>query len=142
MSLLSTIRRDQVSARKSREALATALLTTLLSEASMIGLNDGKRESTDIEVISVIKKFIKGIDETLTIRPSDDLYQERAILERYLPSQLSEDELKNIVTAIVERLGGPSMKIMGPTMKLLREHYEGQYDGKLASEVVKRVLSQ
>ena len=145
MTLLETIRTEQIRARKARDGVRTSLLTTLLSEAANVGLNDGKRESTDAEVIAVIKKFIKNIDETLAVRASDDLLVERAILEGFLPSQLSEDELLAAVVSIVAELEldgqSRSMKMMGPVMKTLKERFEGQFDGKAASETVKRTLT-
>ena len=145
MTLLETIRTEQIRARKARDGVRTSLLTTLLSEAANVGLNDGKRESTDAEVIAVIKKFIKNIDETLAVRASDDLLVERAILEGFLPSQLSEDELLAAVVSIVAELEldgqSRSMKMMGPVMKTLKERFEGQFDGKAASEAVKRTLT-
>lgn len=141
MSLLEQIRVDQIQARKNRDAERASLLTTLLSEAANVGLNDGKRETTDLEVIAVIKKFIKNIDETLAVRDVEELRTERNILESYLPSQLTEEELTQIVELYIEALVQPrSMKLMGTVMKHLRESYEGQYDGKLASNIVKRAL--
>ena len=148
-TLLSRIRADQIQLRKSRESSErVALLTTLLSEAANVGLNDGKRESTDAEVIAVIKKFIKGIDETLALRASDALVDERTILEGYLPSQLSITELIEIVYHIVDdiveelEMNGPTMKMMGQVMKTLKGDYEGRYDGKMASDVVKDALAK
>jgi hypothetical protein len=61
MSLIQTIKADQVQARKARSASAS-ILTTLIGEAEMIGKNAGDRESTDEEVIAIIKKFIKNLD--------------------------------------------------------------------------------
>ena len=64
MSLIQDIKSASLVARKARETKKAESLITLYSEASMIGKNDGNRESTDAETIAVIKKFIKNIDET------------------------------------------------------------------------------
>jgi uncharacterized protein YqeY len=95
--LMNTIRTKQLEARKTNDVLA-GLYTTLLGEAQMIGKNDGNRETTDNEVISVVKKFIKNIDETvsaLTTRNQDAsvFLKERQALEVFLPKQLNEPQL-------------------------------------------------
>lgn len=146
MTLLEQIRQDQIAARKARLTVKTAVLTTLLSEASNVGLNDGKRDSTDAEVIAVAKKFIKGIDESLDVVQDEDrrldLEFERTVISEYLPAQLDEAALRTIVRDIVEDLGGnPSPKMMGMVMKTLKDVYAGQYDGKLASNVARSVLT-
>ena len=145
MTLLERIRAEQILARKDRNAERTSILTTLLSEAANVGLNDGKRESTDAEVIAVIKKFIKNIDETLAVTSSAGLLVERAILESFLPSQLSDDELHAAVVSIVEEIHAVelvrNMQQMGKVMKTLKERFEGQFDGKKASEFTKAALT-
>lgn len=73
MTLIQQIKDKQIAARKSGDSLAS-LYTTLLGEASIIGKNAGNRETTDVEVVAVVKKFIKNIDETvqaLTSRGQD-----------------------------------------------------------------------
>ena len=108
-------------------------MTTLLGEATAIGKNAGNRETTDDEVVSVIKKFIKNINETVTalVSRNEDAstyIAEREILERYLPKQLNEAELFKLAA---------SQESMPAFMKFLKENYAGQYDGKLASTVAK-----
>ena len=76
MSLIQTIKTAQVAARKARDPSAS-LLTTLIGEAEMVGKNAG-REVTDQEVVATIKKFIKGIDETLKAVASTGVDKARA----------------------------------------------------------------
>jgi uncharacterized protein len=133
MSLLEQIKNNQIAARKLGDKTAASLLTTLLGEASAIGKNAGNRETTDDEVVSVIKKFIKNINETVTalVSRNEDAstyIAEREILERYLPQQLNEAQLFKLAA---------SQESMPAFMKFLKENYAGQYDGKLASTVAK-----
>jgi uncharacterized protein YqeY len=139
MSLLQTIKRDQMQARKDKQAAKVTLLTTFYSEAANVGLNDGKRESTDAEVVATAKKFIKNIDETLAAYDgtATALLQEKQWLESYLPSQLSEAEITDIVKGIIAENDGANM---GVVMKALKDQYAGQYDGRVASTVVKGLL--
>ena len=137
---MNEIRAKQLEARKTKSSLA-ALYTTLLGEAAAVGKNAGNRETTDAEVMAVVKKFIKGLDETVmalckSVQTTevelaiDIAAAERAILEEFLPKQLTEDELHDMAT------GRGSMPDF---MKYLKENYAGQYDGKLAATVAKSV---
>lgn len=135
MSLMNQIKEKQIAARKAGSSDAS-LLTTLLGEAAMVGKN-ANRETTDQEVVAVVKKFIKNIDETITAlqarnQPFDQFVAERAILEKFLPLQLTELALQHIAD---------KQKSMPEFMKFLKEHHVGQYDGKLASTVAKKVYN-
>jgi uncharacterized protein YqeY len=143
-SLLSTIRQDSIAARKNRDAVAASLLVTLLSEAEMTGLNDGKRESTDAEVLATVRKFLKNNDETLKVKVGDEvLLREKALLEGYLPKQLSEDELRAAIQAIASDLGLTAItgKDTGALMKGLNAQYAGQFAGGQASALIKQLAS-
>ena len=143
-SLLSTIRQDSIAARKNRDAVAASLLVTLLSEAEMTGLNDGKRESTDAEVLATVRKFLKNNDETLKVKVGDEvLLREKALLEGYLPKQLSEDELRAAIQTIASDLGLTAItaKDTGALMKGLNAQYAGQFAGAQASALIKQLAS-
>ncbi len=135
MTLMKQIKEQQITARKA-SSIDASLLTTLLGEAAMVGKNAG-RETTDQEVVAVVKKFIKNIDETvsaLTSRGQDasSFLAERAVLERFLPLQLTELALEQIAQ---------NHKSMPEFMKFLKENHAGQYDGKLASIVAKKIYN-
>lgn len=137
MSLIEQIKEQQIAARKSGDSLAS-LYTTLLGEASIIGKNAGNRETTDQEVVAVVKKFIKNLDETiqaLTSRGQDatPYAGERKALEAFLPLQLTELMLTHIAM---------KQSSMPDFMKFLKENHAGQYDGKLASIVAKSVYTK
>ena len=144
MSLLHKIKDDSLAARKDRDVIKSALLTTLYSEAAMVGKNNGNHETTDAEVIAVVKKFIKGNDEVIqnvTDQARHEIaLQEKALLLAYLPKQLSDDELRVIVGALVETLTDRSIKQTGKIMAELKAKYSGQYDGAAASKIIKEFL--
>ncbi len=103
----------------------------------MIGKNDGNRLTTDGEVVAVVKKFIKNLDETiLAIESRGGLatpqIAERAFLSTFLPQQLTEADLREIAE---------SYSSLPEFMKRLKDSYPGQYDGKLASTVGKSVFT-
>jgi uncharacterized protein YqeY len=150
--LIDQIKEDSLVARKARETDKATALTTLYSEASMIGKNDANRISTDAEVIQTVKKFIKGIDETIKVMEKKngnesltveiaECEAEKLLFSVYLPIQLREDELTVIINDIIETSGFSSMKDMGKVMGLIKENYDGMFDGKLASKIVRENLA-
>ena len=145
MSLLNQIKKDQLQARKARDSQRAALLTTLISEAEKVGKDDGNRETTSSEVIKVIKKFIKNLNEVLDVTKSEvtfsDTQHELRILESYLPQQLDEVALTTLIQAIIDANEITNMKGMGTVMKELKAHHDGEYEGKMASDIVKKLLS-
>lgn len=147
MSLFDQIKADQLSARKAKDALASSLLTTLIGEVSAIAKNDGNREVTDADVVKTCKKFVAGMEQTVQYckgtnqEGMDTALAEMEIIERYLPVQLTELELQKIVGNLAQALPERNPKQMGVLMKQLKEAYDGQYDGALASKVIKAVLS-
>ncbi len=137
MTLLQTIRDDALVARKSRKSLEASLLTTLGSEAAMVGKNAGNRESTDAEVTAVIKKFLKNNAETISLVQDPEVkanYEnERLILQRYVPAELTREE----TVAEIALLGEVGPKDMGRVMGALNGKYPGRINGKLVGELLK-----
>lgn len=149
MSILATIKTASLQARKERNTKKAALLSTLISEASMVGKNNGNRESTDGEVVAVIKKMIANVNETIDILNKSnqetgqvfDLVEEGNLLYTFLPKQLTTEELSNVISTLVAVNNATSIKDMGKVMKALKEQYEGQYDGSEASKIIKGQLN-
>ena len=141
MSLLQQIKDDQLKARKEKSWKAQ-VLTTLLGEAAMIGKNDGNRETNDVECIYIIKKFIKNMNETAKLCGMDDhTAMEIDLLNTYLPKGMDNTALVVAVNEVIlERIGTDSPHNMGTVMKRMKELYEGQYDGRELSGIVKEVL--
>jgi len=140
MSLITKIKQDQLQHRKNKNAEAATLLTTLIGEAEMIGKNAGNRAPSDEEVQAVIKKFIKNNTETIQhANRGAQLVLENQVLETYLPTQLTEEALKAAVAGYLLTEG--AQRNMGAIMGWLKSNYGGNYDGKVASAVVKAALS-
>jgi uncharacterized protein len=145
MSILQQIRADKLAARKSGDSLRSSLLITLDSEASKVGKDKENRESTDEEVVQVIRKFLKGLEETSEAlkksgRPTEQQESEKAILSAYLPKQLSTDELTAVIAGFVAQLPEKKPDQLGKIMAALKAQYPGLYDGKSASELIKKAL--
>lgn len=103
---------------------------------------------TDEEIIEVIfseaKKrkeaifeFKKGKREDLVKKEN----QELEILQKYLPQQLSEEEIKKLAKESIEKIGAKEIKDMGKVMADLMPKVRGKTDGSLVSKIVKETLS-
>ncbi|MDD5150420.1 MAG: GatB/YqeY domain-containing protein [Flavobacterium sp.] len=146
-SLLQQIKTDSVVARKEKQSYAT-FLVTLYSECANVGKNKGNRLTTDEECLSIIKKFKAGIIEIITIyQQKNELSQseqnnldkaniELSLIDKYIPKQLSEEELKLIIISEIE-LGADNI---GKIMKSLKQSYSGRYDGNMAQKIIKELL--
>lgn len=144
--LLEKLQAAALAARKAQDSVAASLLTTLYAEAARVGKDQGNRVSTDEEVVAVVKKFGKNVDETLAALPETDarvaaLRVEKALLAEYLPQQLDEAGLTAVIAELVAALPEKSPKQMGAVMAGLKARAGGQYDGAMASRLVKAALA-
>jgi hypothetical protein len=114
----------------------------MIGELETAAKNTG-HETTDAEVIAAIKKTLKNIGESLeALKFSSDgrvlaLLAEQKLFTAYLPQQLDEAGLKSVIDGLVAA-GNTSM---GDIMKALKAAHDGQYDGKMASAVIKARLA-
>lgn len=109
---------------------------------------DERRELDDQEVIGILSTLAKQRRESAQAyqegnRPdlAEKEEQELAIIQTFLPAQLSETELKALIEAAVAEAAAVSMKDMGKVMKLVTAQTLGRADGRLVSEMVKARLS-
>ncbi|MDA9312757.1 GatB/YqeY domain-containing protein, partial [Vicingaceae bacterium] len=97
--------------------------------------------------LKMLQKLVKQRKDAATIfaeQGRDDLAQPEldqvAIIEAYLPAQMSEDEVKAIVYAVVAQLGASSMADMGKVMGMVNQKLAGKADGKVTAGFVKAAL--
>jgi hypothetical protein len=83
-----------------------------------------------------IKSYLEGDRRDL----ADKEEAEIAVIERYLPKQLGQDEARQAIAGIIEELGLSSKRELGQVMKEVRARYPGQIDGKLASSIAGELL--
>ena len=72
---------------------------------------------------------------------ADDELAQVAILEEFLPEQLSEDKIREVVTAVIAQVGASSMADMGKVMGSANHQLAGKADGKIIAQIVKSLLS-
>lgn len=137
MTLYEQLRADLNTARKAREADKVAVYSTVVGEmlANAV-LKNGEKVVEDEAAQAVLKKTIKGLDELLSFGANEKATAERVLLAAYLPKQMNEVELRQVIQRSIEE--GASN--MGAIMSYLKANYAGQYDGKLASTVAKQLF--
>ncbi|HQN24326.1 MAG TPA: GatB/YqeY domain-containing protein, partial [Bacteroidales bacterium] len=100
------------------------------------------------DIIKIIQKLVKQRKESAAIyteqsRPelAEAELAEAAIMEKYLPVQLSEEEVEEAIKKIIAQVGAQSPADMGKVMGVATKALAGQADGRLISTIVKRLLS-
>jgi uncharacterized protein YqeY len=108
----------------------------------------GNGELTDETAVKILQKMVKQRKESADIyaaqgRPelAENELAEVAAIEQYLPRQLSAEELEEIVRGIVEQTGAQGPKDMGRVMGVAGKALAGKAEGRVISEVVKRLLN-
>jgi uncharacterized protein YqeY len=143
---------DQLkAAMKSKELLLVStvrLIIAKLKEQDIDARGKGKTEPiSDAEIQQMLLGMIKQRRDSITLyeqgkRPelAEKERGEIAIIERFLPQQLSQAELEAAVKAAIAEIGAQGMKDMGRVMAALKERHAGQMDTAKASQIVKRSL--
>lgn len=145
MTIQEKINADLKAAILAKDEAKKSILRVLIGEFSRIP-TDATKVVSDDKATSVIKKLVENAKIILSTSGSsnplfDEIEAEIKILSEYLPKQLSEDELTGLIENLIISTGAASVKEMGKVMGGLKP-YAGQYDGKLASEIIKKRLSQ
>ncbi len=139
---------DIKAAMKDREAgkLRLSVLRMVKSAAKYLEI-ERKEGLTDEDLLTVFVKEVKqrrdSIDEFKKGNRMDLVEAseaELAILQEYLPQQLSEAELRELVQAAVQETGAQSKKDMGKVMAALMPRTKGRADGKLLNRIVQEFL--
>ena len=148
--LKDRLRADLTTAMKARDQLRTGTLRMVLTAITNAEVGGKEaRELSDDDVIGVLTSEAKKRREAAEAFDAGDRHElaakerdESAILAEYLPAQLGEDEIRDIVTAAVESTGsaGAGMKAMGAVMGVVQPQVKGRADGAAVVSEVKRQL--
>ncbi len=119
-----------------------------IKAAILLAKTDGSgQEMNEEREIKLLQKLVKQRKDSLDIyekQGREDLAtverEEIAIIEKYLPAQLDEAALEAVLKKIIETTGADGMKDMGKVMGMATKELAGKADGKLVSQVVKRLL--
>ena len=145
--MLKQIEKDMMEALKNKNKEKAGALRLLISKCKNKAIEVG-HELSDTEVIKVLQMAAKQHKESIRMYKEgnrDDLVEsemyELQIVESYLPSMMSEDEVRRLVENIIEEVGASKMSDFGKVMPLVMQRGAGKVDGNLAQSIVKDLLS-
>lgn len=146
MTLKDRLTNDLKEAMKNKEQVRKSVVTLIRAGIKQCEV-DNRQELTDEDIISLISKQLKQRKDALVDFEKanrtdliEQTNQEIAILENYLPEQLDDVGLKEIITKVVEEVGATSMKDMGKVMAKTISLVQGRADGKRINAMVKQIL--
>jgi hypothetical protein len=127
---------------------AVRLIQAAIKDRDIEARGAGKAQASDDELLSLLQKMIKQRQESASIyrtnaRPelAEQEEAEIAVIQSFLPKQMSDDEVHAAISAAIAETGAASMKDMGKVIAQLKERYAGQMDFGKASGLVKTALS-
>ena len=145
-ALYDKLMADMKDAMKARNMQTVNAVRGVIAKVKDLTVNAGK-EITDDVVLAVVAKGVKQREESITQFEAAGRTElaagekaELEFLKGYLPAQLSEAEVADVVKATVAELGATSKKDMGRVMKEVMSRVKGQADGKLVSKLVGAAL--
>ncbi len=146
MSLQEQLKEDMKIAMRDKDVVARDTIRFLNSAIKQIEV-DERRALDDNDVIKLIQKAIKQRNESIEhfkLASRDDLVEAETaqlkVLEKYLPKQLSDEELETKIRDIISATGATSIKDMGKIMGVASKDLAGIADGKRINETVKKIL--
>lgn len=142
-SLFERLQGDLNAARKAQDKPTTLVLGTIISDAKNRRIEE-RRDLTDDEVVEVVRKGIKRRRESVEMYRGkrDDLAQkeqeEIAVLERYLPPAVGDDEVRGAVRAAID--GGAAN--IGAVMGAVMARYKGRVEGGVINRIAREELAK
>ena len=150
MSLEQQIQEAIKEAMKAKDAVALSANRAIKGEILLFKTAEGgAKEVTDGDIVKMIQKLVKQRKEAAEQFVAgarqdlaDNELAEAAALEKYLPKQLSPDEVKAKIQEIIAQVGATSIRDMGKVMGVANKALAGLSDGRTISGIVKELLSQ
>jgi len=146
MSLIKKLQDDMKLALKSKDELKLSTIRLLLSSLSYARIEKGG-DLTDEEVLEVLAKAAKMRRESIEAAQrggrtdvAERESAELAVINEYLPKQLDEAEIEAIARQIASEVGAAEIKDRGRVMGPLMQRIRGRADGRLAGQIVERIL--
>jgi uncharacterized protein len=147
MAIREKLMEDVKSAMRDKDQLKLNTLRFLQSAVKNREIEMRPNPITEDEVMGVIKKLVKQRKESIEQYQNggrQDLADQEAaelkILETYLPTQMSRDQIEKLVAEVISAVGAKSVKDMGPVMKEVIARSKGSADNKTVSEVIRSKL--
>lgn len=149
MNLFEQVSKDIISAMKAKDKVRLEALRNIkkyfIEAKTAAGAGSELSDETALKILAKLAK--QGRDTAALYREKGraDLAEEEAaqaaVIEEYLPKQLSVEELEKAIADIISQTGASSMKDMGKVMGIASKQFAGKAEGRVVSELVKKLLS-
>ena len=148
MSLSTQIMDEMKTAMRAKDTVALEALRAIKSEILLAQTASGsKEEITEADEIKILQKLVKMRKDSASIfteqnRPdlAEPELAQVTVIEKFLPAQLSENEVEAIIAKIIAETGASGIASMGKVMGLASAQIGGQAEGKTISSIVKKLL--
>ncbi|AVM55149.1 MULTISPECIES: GatB/YqeY domain-containing protein [Capnocytophaga] len=149
MSLQTKVMEALKEAMKAKDTVALeslrAIKSAILLAKTEAGAAEELSEADELKLLQKLVKQRKDSAALYTQQGRNDLAEpelaQMAVIEKFLPAQLSEAEVETALRGIINQVGATTPKDMGKVMGVATKQLAGKADGKLISEIVKRLLS-
>ena len=147
MSLEMRVMASLKEAMKAKDDAAKRSLRSIKSAILLVKTDGTGNDLDEAGEIKLVQKLVKQRKDSLAIfeeQGREDLAvkerEEIAVIEKFLPQQMSEAELKDFIQGVIDKTGASSMKDMGKVMGMANKQLAGRADGKTVSTLVKQLL--
>ena len=149
MSLETQLMADMKQAMLAKDQKKLEALRAIKAQILLEKTKGGNGEITPEAEIAMLQKLVKQRKESASIYEQNgraelakNEMQQAAVIEAYLPQQLSDEEMKEMLNAIIAEVGASSMKDMGKVMGIASKKAAGRADNSKISAMVKELLNK
>lgn len=138
--LINQLEKDNIEALKNKDKVARAVLSVVINKyrVSAIELKAQGKEATDADLVKVINKVVKELDEEKAgyekLGRNEDaqgIENQKAIISKYLPKLMSEDEIRQVIASLEDK-----------SMPSVMKHFKANYDGKVDMSLVSKIARE
>lgn len=138
--LINELEKANIEALKNKDKTARAVLSVVINKyrVNAIELKAQGKEATDNDLVRVINKVVKELDEEKAgyeklgrVEDVKNIESQKAIIENYLPKLMSEDEIRKVIASLEDK-----------SMPSIMKHFKANYDGKVDMSLVSKIARE
>ena len=138
--LINELEKANIEALKNKDKTARAVLSVVINKyrVNAIELKAQGKEATDNDLVRVINKVVKELDEEKAgyeklnrVEDAKNIESQKAIIEKYLPKLMSEDEIRKVIASLEDK-----------SMPSVMKHFKANYDGKVDMSLVSKIARE
>ena len=138
--LINELEKANIEALKNKDKTARAVLSVVINKyrVNAIELKAQGKEATDNDLVRIINKVVKELDEEKAgyeklgrVEDVKNIESQKAIIEKYLPKLMSEDEIRKVIASLEDK-----------SMPSVMKHFKANYDGKVDMSLVSKIARE